>query len=492
MSAPTRTTAAVAELRRTRPGSVDSLAWSAGIVPEQALPAFRRLAFATGRVVERDHLAVLGLGEAATIEMPLGLGAPGAAKQAERALAALPALGSFVAADGSPPELAAATVVALCALPFDSSAAARLVIPELTVVLRDGCAPVGIACGEPDELARLRRSFPFDDLGPVPVVVLGRAPDRFELVAVHAHAEFEQLIALAVAEIRRGSFEKVVCAREVAVTANRPFEQAHLLERLRALYPACATFGLDGFVGASPELLVRRSGPDVTSQPLAGTIPRSGDPEEDARLAKRLLASSKDRREHALVVSAIEAALAPLSEPLDSPPAPHLLDLRNVSHLATALHARLRPLAELDGMPTGGVTAGAAGAAATGAAAAGAAAAGDAGTADSRAVGDWPGALSVVAAMHPTPAVGGVPTDAALAFLAAHEGLERGRYAGAVGWVDGNGDGEMWLGIRSAMISGATARLIAGVGIVEGSDPHEELVETQLKLQALLAAAVRP
>ncbi len=142
-----------------------------------------------------------------------------------------------------------------------------------------------------------------------------------------------------------------------------------------------------------------------------------------------------------------------MSEAVDVPPAPHLLTLRNVSHLATTIHARLRPA------PGDGVA---------------------------------PGALSIVAAIHPTPAVGGVPSQAALEFLAAHEDLERGRYAGPVGWVDASGDGEFHLGIRSAMIEGAAARLLAGVGIVEGSEPHDELIETQLKLQALLAAAVRP
>ncbi|HTW97846.1 MAG TPA: isochorismate synthase [Acidimicrobiales bacterium] len=440
----------------------EDLAYTAGGLDEAAVAAFRRLAEVDGRVLEREGFALLSLGEAARIELPHGLRAEGAAEHAATLLAAIPpadgaassAAGGSAAGAGAgpgagsrPPE--AARLVALGALPFETSVSGTLVIPEMCVMLRSETPAVVIACGTRQRLGELGSGFPLRPGAPAPAPrPLQAAPDRFELASVRSHDEYEQLVALAVAEIAAGHLDKVVCAREVLVTANCPFEQAHLLERLRALYPACCAFALDGFVGASPELLVRRNGDDVLSQPLAGTIPRSGDPDEDARLAGRLLASPKERREHALVVSAIERALAGLGGEVTPSAAPHLLALRNVTHLATTIHARLRP--------------------------------------------PLPGVLAVVAALAPTPAVGGVPTPAALRFLAAHEHLERDRYAGTLGFLDASGDGEWWLGLRSALVEGRRARLIAGSGIVEGSDPHDELVETQLKLQALLAAAVRP
>jgi menaquinone-specific isochorismate synthase len=265
---------------------------------------------------------------------------------------------------------------------------------------------------------------------------------------VQSHDSFKELVAAAVAAIRAGAFEKVVVAREVAVKGNRPFTPSDLLARLRALYPSCVTFSLDHFVGASPELLCRRRSSVVTSHPLAGTIARSGDPDEDERLARGLLASHKERSEHGIVVNAIVADLSGLTSEVTASPEPHLLELRNVVHLATTITGQLRdPL---------------------------------------------PGALEIAVALHPTPAIGGWPRAAAIEWIAEHEGLERDRYAGPLGYMDASGDGEWWLGIRSALLDGPHARLLAGVGIVADSDPAAELAETQLKLQALLAAAVRP
>jgi len=422
-----------------RPIDPGELAVGTAALDPARLPAVQALADRGGRSLVRDGCSLYSWGVAARLALPSGL-TPGAAAEAEALLAALPA--SRVG-PGAP--------LALGSLPFDPAEAGSLVVPEVAVLARGGDEPLAVAVGAAGALEALLGGFPF--VGPPPPALpLERPPDRFELVAVHTHDEFEELVGRALAAIEAGTVEKVVVAREVSVSANRDFQQAHLLERLRALYPACAVFGLDGFVGASPELLVRRRGLAVLSQPLAGTIPRSGDPDEDARLAAGMLRSPKERHEHALVVGAIAEGLAATGAAVDPPGDPHLLTLRNVSHLATTLHARL----------------------------------------PEPAVGRPPGALSLVAAIHPTPAIGGVPTAAALEFLARHERLERGRYAGPVGYLDAGGDGEFWLGIRSAMLAGPTARLVAGVGIVAGSDPHAELVETQLKLQALLAAAVRP
>ncbi|MGO9657725.1 MAG: isochorismate synthase MenF, partial [Acidimicrobiales bacterium] len=214
------------------------------------------------------------------------------------------------------------------------------------------------------------------------------------------------------------------------------------------LYPSCAVFHVEGFIGASPETLVRRTGRDVLSHPLAGTVARSGDTATDAALLAGLMASGKDRHEHQLVVDEIAAKLRPLCRQLEVPPVPSVLALRNVSHLGT----------ELRGTLADGATS----------------------------------SLALAALLQPTPAVGGLPSEAALSWQRANEGFDRGTYAGPVGWVDSRGDGEWALGLRSADVSGPHAALYAGNGIVAASSPEAELAETQLKLQALLAAMVRP
>ncbi|HVM05363.1 MAG TPA: isochorismate synthase [Acidimicrobiales bacterium] len=325
--------------------------------------------------------------------------------------------------------------VAFGALPFRPDAAGEAVVPAVIVGrARDGTA---------------WRTVVGDAAPPhAPAPVRRRPPDDFRLTAARPHDEWLEVIAEAVAAIRAGRLRKVVLAREVTVEANRPVLPLDVMARLRALYPSCMLFSVDGFVGASPELLVSRRGDAVRSQPMAGTIPRSGDPDVDARLAAALLASGKDRHEHAMVVDAVAAALRPHCSSLDVPAEPSIVPLRNVSHLGTVVSGRLD--------------------------------------------GAGPSALDLAFLLHPTPAVGGTPTGAALAYIAEAEGLDRGRYAGPVGWMDARGDGEWAVGVRSAELDGNRARLFAGVGVVADSDPELELAETQLKLQALLAAVVRP
>jgi menaquinone-specific isochorismate synthase len=400
------------------------------------LPMLTGLARTSGDVVEHDGQLLLGLGEAALLALPRGLAEKGAAADARALLA------------GIGDERGAVPPIALGALPFVASAPAELRIPALTVLVRAGRDPLAIAIGTAAELAAQQRAFPFRDRD-VPTLASEEAPDQFELVSVRSHEDYRQRVAQALIALGDGTLDKVVLAREVAVRANRPFARRELLLRLRQLHPSCATFAIGGFLGASPELLVTKRGRTVFSQPLAGTVGRSGDPEEDRRLAEALLASPKERAEHRFVVDAIATTLAELGARLDEPQDPHLLELRNVVHLATRIAAVLEPSSPL-------------------------------------------GVLDLVAALHPTPAVGGMPREAALAYLGETEDLDRDRYAGPVGWCDAAGDGEFFIGIRSAMIDGNTARLLAGAGIVAGSDPAAELAETQLKLQALLAAAVRP
>jgi menaquinone-specific isochorismate synthase len=426
----------------------DELLFASAELTPGAVAAARTYAFSEGKVLERDGAAVYGWGIAARLELPAGLDDADAVADVTARLAAIepsPAIADAgAAAPGGP--------VAIGALAFDPAGRSELVVPSVAVVI-DGDRHVAIAVGTAAELETLLSRFPFAAGAPAPLPGPSeQPPDRFSLASARPHEDFRERVAQAVEAVRAGALDKVVLAREVVVSANRPIRQHHLLERLRALHPSCCAFALDGFVGASPELLVRRRGTAVTSQPLAGTVARSGDPEEDRHLAAALLASEKERSEHRIVVDAIVEALRPLCSSVDAPDVPHLLALRNVAHLATRVTASLAA-------PAGGTP---------------------------------PDALELVAALHPTPAVGGWPRDEALSYLAKFEELDRDRYAGPVGWIRADGDGEWWIGIRSTLLDGANARLIAGVGIVADSDPAAELAETQLKLQALLAAAVRP
>lgn len=376
------------------------------------------LAFAGdhGVLIERERCGLAGRGVA--LRLP--------AAEAEAALAAM-ATEDEVGLPGCGP-------VVVGALPFDPAAPGWVVVPR-SVLGRAADGTVWMTTVG-------------DGAPPRPTPSARRPPDAFDLRARPDHATWCAMVERAVDQVARGALRKVVVAREVVVEANRPILPVDVIGRLRALYPSCLLFSVEGFVGASPELLVGRRGRDVRAQPLAGTIPHSGDPAVDARAAEGLMASAKDRQEHQLVVDAVAAALRPACDELTVPPAPSIVPLRNVSHLGTLLTGRLaRPV---------------------------------------------PSALALARLLHPTPAVAGTPTEAALAWLAEAEGVDRGRYAGPVGWMDARGDGDWAVGIRSAEVEGCRARLLAGVGVVADSTPEAELAETQLKLQALLAAVVRP
>jgi menaquinone-specific isochorismate synthase len=341
--------------------------------------------------------------------------------------------------------------VAFGALPFDPHLPGELIVPRRVVGRRgdqwwETVIGPRHAGGDDDE----SRSWA-GDLPAAPGRAGKLSPDQFSLTPSMPHAEWMQVVAETVERIRGGELAKVVLARRVDVVANRPFVVPEVVARLAALYPACMIFHVDGFIGASPELLVRREGARFASHPLAGTVARSGDRPADEALVAGLLASTKDRWEHRIVIDHLAQVLASWCETLDVPDSPAVLGLRNVSHLATRVEGRL-----------------------------------------ARRDGTLPSALDLVAAIHPTAAVGGYPTGDALSYLEKVEGFDRGRYAGPVGWVDARGDGAWALGIRSACLDGAEASMYAGVGVVSESDPAAELAETQLKLQALLAALVRP
>jgi menaquinone-specific isochorismate synthase len=382
-------------------------------------------------VIERDGLSVLGFGEALSLPLPNGLNDPEALRVVADELASI--------GDG---------IVAVGTFHFLPGAGVALTVPSVCVRRLADAPPVAMVVGTAPSTAAIDELLTEADRAED-----GQAPpDAFRLESRRPHEDFLERVSAAVDEVRSGRLEKVVMAREVVIEANRPLRQGDLLERLRALHPSCATFAVDGFIGATPELLIRRSGHEVESHPLAGTAARSGDPEADRRTEAALLASEKERAEHGAVVEAITSGLRPAVTDLSVPETPSIVELRNVSHLGTQIRGTL--VAGRDGRVMN--------------------------------------ALELLALIHPTPAVAGTPVDLALDYLAKAEELDRDRYAGAVGWIDGAGDGEWHLGIRCAIVSERTARLFAGAGIVADSDPSSELAETQLKLQAFLAAAVRP
>jgi menaquinone-specific isochorismate synthase len=264
--------------------------------------------------------------------------------------------------------------------------------------------------------------------------------------------QWQRAVSAAVARIQAGDLEKAVLARDLRATASEDIDVRVLLARLAARYPDCWTFSCAGLAGATPELYIRRVGAQVRSLVLAGTTPRGASAAEDEALGAALLASAKDVEEHRYAVADVRRVLAPLCDRLDVDDQPWLLRLANLQHLATSVTGRLADLPP-----------GAAGAA----------------------LGEHASALALAAALHPTAAVGGTPTGAAIELIRELEGMDRGRYSGPVGWVDARGNGEWGIALRCAELDGPRARLFAGCGIVADSDPVAELAETQVKLRPM-------
>lgn len=341
--------------------------------------------------------------------------------------------------------------VAFTALPFLPGAPSEAVVPSLVVGRdQDGVAwvtVVGPASGpeagsEPSEaLARACEEADAERTGHA-------GPATYTVAASRDPEAWMAGVAEATARIADGELEKVVLAREVVVTADGPIPVPSVLARLARSYPGCFLYLLDGFCGASPELLVSRAGDVVRAQPMAGTAPRSGDPDADARAAAALLGSASYRHEHQVTIDAVHDTLLQFSSYVDYEPEPSVVALANVVHLATSVEGRLsRPPASI---------------------------------------------LELVAALHPTPAVCGRPREAALRTISELEDLDRDRYAGAIGWLDRDGNGQFAVSIRGATIDGDRAVIVGGNGIVADSDPTTELIETRAKMQAMLSAIVRP
>ena len=269
-------------------------------------------------------------------------------------------------------------------------------------------------------------------------------PTRFSVVAPRSREQWRAMVQAALAAIDGGQLEKVVLAREVIVDADTPFDLRDIVRRLVSQQPGCFVYASDGLVGASPELLVRRMDDEVESLPVAGTAVADGD---EASL-RALAASVKDHREHRFVVDAIVETLEECCDDLDAGSVPEVAVFGHVAHLATRVSGRLRAPA--------------------------------------------PSALDIARRLHPSPAVGGTPRQAAVEAIRALEGFDRGRYAGPIGWVDARGNGEWAIALRGAQLDGSRARLVAGAGIVTGSEPDAEWAETQAKLEPMLRALVRP
>ena len=328
--------------------------------------------------------------------------------------------------------------VLFASIAFDPTAGTSVfVVPEVVAGRRDGVGWVTTVDGTGSL-----------DLPPVESPVDEPAPRLRYADGALDPATWSAAVATAVGRIGAGELAKVVLARDLLVSSDVPLDPRRLLRRLADRFPDCWTFAVDGLLGATPELLLRRRGRQLSARVLAGTAPR-GAGAADERLAAALMGSAKDRSEHALAVDSLVRALEPYCATLDAPEEPELLTLANVRHLATDVTGTQRRHG-------------------------------------SRSRADL---LELVGAVHPTAAVCGTPTTDAAAMIAELEGMDRGRYAGPVGWLDSRGDGEFGLALRCAELTGDSgARLFAGCGIVAGSDPAAELAETQAKFAAFQAA----
>ena len=327
---------------------------------------------------------------------------------------------------------------------------ALLVLPELSMLRLGGRTWLTLAAvvapGDDREavLGRLERRLA--SLRAEPLAILDPHPAGATTIrSVTPPRHYEEIVAEATRRIHAGRLEKVVLAREVAVEAPTAHDPAPVFGALREAFGTCFCFCVGSpegaFIGASPELLVRRRGAGAATVALAGSTRRSADPAVDDHLGEQLLHSEKNRVEHRIVARRIERVLAPRSVWVEAEREPSVVKVANIQHLATAVHAQLaEPLS----------------------------------------------AVELAGLMHPTPAVGGEPQELAARMISELEDLDRGWYAGPIGWMDAAEDGEFCVGLRSALLRDRTAHLFAGAGIVADSDPEAELAETELKLEALM------
>ncbi len=427
---------------RSVPGSFLSLSLPPAFDPRALLNDPARFRVAASFERPDRGLALVGIGEAARVDVPAGSGPASVRDEARLLLDA--------AVEGDAPGLRARL---LGGFRFNPSAAVRepwvdhgagwLLLPRILFVA-DGEAN-GVVLGpgvEPREASDLLRtlasvSAPSVDEGGSDLRVEQPVNRSRWLASVGAIAE----------EVRNGAYEKAVLASSMALAGQEPISVGRVLDRLRTNYDDCFVFtmrrGDSVFLGASPELLVSLADGHLHSLGLAGSTPRGVTPEEDEQLGAALMASAKDRIEHETVVRAIRERLEGATQSVRAPNQPQLRRLRNIQHLATDITGQTRPGVHI---------------------------------------------LDLVQRVHPTPAVCGWPADRAREVIGEHESFDRGWYAGPVGWVDGQGDGEFAVALRSALVRGERAWLFAGNGIMGDSDPEAEYAEVQLKFRPLAEA----
>jgi isochorismate synthase len=328
---------------------------------------------------------------------------------------------------------------------------ASFVLPEISICRRGDRAFLTVNAvvargneveGRSEELAArvagLRTQAPLPLLDPHPTA-------HAEIRSARPPREFEAAVEGATSRIATGEISKVVLAREVIVSAAAAHDPAAVFGAMREQFPSCFCFCCGtpeaAFVGASPELLVRRAGAGVSTVALAGSTRRSSDPAVDDHLGEQLLRSDKDRREQRIVAERIVGALRPHAVWVEAAAEPEIVKVANIQHLATPVIAQLA---------------------------------------------EPHSAIEMAGLLHPTPAVGGEPWPAAAGVIADLEGMDRGWYAAPVGWMDATEDGEFCVALRSALLRDREAHLFAGVGVVAGSDSAAELAETEVKLGALL------
>ncbi len=395
-----------------------------------------RIGARSGLLWSRGDFALAGIGEAARIPVSR----PSGADEAQAKLAELAGIDD-VDRPGS-------GVVGFGAFPFDREVAAELIVPEIIVGRDDdGTCWITTVGNVDDPMARIEAVLQQR-------VPAGPEATELSLTSVLAPEIWrDEVLGYAIERIRSGALSKAVLARELVLRSNQPIDATMVIERLWQTHRSAIVFAVDRFIGASPELLISRAGDTVRAHPLAGTAPRASDPSTDAELATDLLASSKDRWEHAITINWLLDTLLPFCSYVDAEPEPTIVSLPNVHHLGTRVEGLLSS-------PAASV-------------------------------------LELTAALHPTPAVGGDPQDVALDLIESIERADRGRYAGPTGWVDHRGNGAFAVSIRSAQLGSASSgpsevRLFAGVGVVGDSDPESELAETRSKFQAMLGALLRP
>lgn len=331
--------------------------------------------------------------------------------------------------------------IAFASFAFFTSPSQSVVIAPRVIVRRDETGTRLTVVDTPDHVELTLQDALSHITGPREVPI--QHVDVEWLPGSRSIEDWQSAVDEAIARINRGELDKVVLARDIFAKLDKGLHVGALLERLNERFPECWTFCVDGLVGATPELLIRRQGQQVTSRVLAGTVRRSSDEDRDGALALALLGSDKDQEEHEYAVESVAEALANHCTDMDVPKKPFILRLANVQHLATDITGEL-----VDSAP----------------------------------------ALALAASLHPTAAVCGTPTERAKYVIREIEGMERGRYSGPVGWFDHSGDGEFGIALRCASIeddSRTTLRLYAGCGIVAGSTSESEVAESNAKFSAM-------